>query len=111
MSDFIWSVVIGIVFVLLGILFAGIGLTIWKKRKIELLHEYHYDKVSEENKPAYCRLAGIGMLTIGTGLFVSGICTLFTLDLRSLIPMALGIVSGTAILISAAIRYNRSPKS
>lgn len=35
-----------------GIIFCLLGYLIWKKQKITLLHDYHYDKVSTEDKEA-----------------------------------------------------------
>ena len=73
MSDTIWFIIIGILFAALGVLFIWLGWQIWKKRKINLIISYHCDKVSEENKPAYCSLAGIGVFLMGIGFAFSGI--------------------------------------
>lgn len=107
MSDFIWFIVIGIILLSAGLVLAGFGLAIGKKQKIGLLHSYHYHKVTEENKPAFCRRAGTGILIIGAGLALSGICTALTGRLLSLVFIPAGLVIGLALLISAEIRYNR----
>lgn len=73
MSDDVWGIVLGVLLILLGILFIWLGLAIWKKQKIELIIRHHMDKVSDEDKQAYCRLCGIGVLIIGFGFVVSGI--------------------------------------
>ena len=44
------SIILGLVAISLIVL----GYLIWKKEKISLLHEYHYDKVLEEDKKAFC---------------------------------------------------------
>ena len=62
--------------------------------------------MSEENIPAYCRLAGIGVFVIGTGFVLSGICSVPVTSLPALIPMAAGLAAGIALLILAGIRYN-----
>ena len=75
MSDLIWFVMTGVLFVLLGTIFIMLGWQIWKKQKMDLIISYHSSKVSEENRQAYCTLAGSGVLVIGIGFLLSGICT------------------------------------
>ncbi|MGL5540451.1 MAG: DUF3784 domain-containing protein [Erysipelotrichaceae bacterium] len=57
---------------ILGFVFIGMGLVIWKKEKINLIHSYHYKKVSEQNKKAYTKGMGIGLITMGVGMLLSG---------------------------------------
>ena len=106
MSNFVWSLIIGIMFVILGVVFVWLGLAIWKKQRIDLVIRHHMDKVSEDNKQAYCKLFGIGMLISGIGFVVSGICMLFTIDLLSWIPMAVGLVIGILLMTVSIVRYN-----
>ncbi len=110
MSDSAWFIVIGAVLALTGAALCWLGAEIWLKHRIGLLHEYHYDKVSEENKPAFCRLAGIGVLVIGIGFVASGLAAALTGSLLGLIPMTAGIAAGTALLIAAIARYNRGSR-
>lgn len=65
MNDSVWFLVIGVLFLLLGIVFVGLGLAIWKKQKTDLMIHHHCDKVTEENKPAFCTLSGVGVFAIG----------------------------------------------
>lgn len=51
----IGSIILGLV----GIVFVILGYLIWKKEKISILHDYHYDKVSEVDKKAFCTLSGL----------------------------------------------------
>ena len=47
------SRIIGVVITgAIGILITVLGGLIWKKEKITILHDYHVDKVSVENKAA-----------------------------------------------------------
>lgn len=107
MGDTVWFIIIGVIFILLGVVFIWLGFNIWIKQRIDLIIRYHMDKVDEKNKPAFCRLLGIGLLVIGTGVIVSGICIMVTGVLLSFIPMACGIVLGTMIIFSSVIRYNK----
>ena len=106
MKDYIWFIAVSVLFLLLGILFIRLGLAIWKKQKMELVIRYHCDKVSEENKPTYCMLTGIGVFVIGIGLILSGICALFTQSVLIFIPLAAGLAAGLTLIIMAGIRYN-----
>ena len=107
MSDFIWFVFIAVLFMLLSLIFIGLGWQIWKKQKMNLIIGYHCGKVSEENKKAYCALAGIGVFVMGVGFGLSGICTAFFRYVAVFIPMTVGLLLGFALLISAGVRYNR----
>ena len=107
MTDAIWFILMGVLFVLLGILFIVLGWLIWKKQKMNLIIRYHCDKVREENKEAYCKLAGIGVLLMGLGFLLSGIFTVFFQSALTFIPMAAGLVIGITLLISAVVKYNR----
>ena len=107
MSDFAWMILVCVLFLALGCLFAALGWQIWKKRRLDLIIRWHCDKVKEEDKPAYCRRFGLGLLLTGIGFCLSGIGALFSPSARIFIPMTAGLVVGTALLISAVIRYNR----
>ena len=79
---------------------------IWKKEKISLLHSYHYDKVSEEDKKAFCTLSGAGILVMGVGLLLSGAALAFEMPALTLLGIGAGFVIGIALLIRAG-KYNK----
>ncbi len=95
-----------IIGILLGILFLYIGFLLWKKEKITLLHDYHYKHVADKDKPAFCRLSGIGVICIGIGSFLSGLLIAVTESAWSFIAFAAGFIAGLALLIHAGRRYN-----
>ena len=107
MNDFVWFVIIAVIFVLLSYVFIRIGLKIGKEQKTDLIISYHCDKVTEENKPAFCKRMGLGMTVIGAGFALSGICTVILQSAFAFIPMAAGLVLGIALFISAMIKNNR----
>ena len=106
MNDTVWFVAISVLFVLLGVVFIRLGLAIWKKQKMDLIIRHHCDKVSEENKPAYCTLAGIGVFVIGIGFILSGIGAALMKSALPFIPMTVGMAAGIALLVLAGRRYN-----
>lgn len=107
MSDFIWFVIIGVLFVVSGLVFIWLGWQIRKRQRMDLIISYHSDKVSEKNRQAYCALFGTGILIMGTGFILSGICTAFARSFLTFVPMAAGLVFGMALLVSAIMKYNR----
>jgi uncharacterized membrane protein len=100
-------IIASIIFGVVGITLIILGYLIWKKEKISLLHDYHYNKVSEENKKIFCTLSGMGVLIIGVGLILSAVFAVMTDSPQSMIPFAVGFVVGIVVLIYVGIRYNR----
>ena len=95
-----------------GIIIAVMGWLIWKKEKLSLMHDYHVNKVSAENKTAFCRLSGIGLtgiglIVIGIGLLISAVILFVTDSAYSFLCFAVFFVVGLAMLISAGAKYNR----
>ncbi len=91
---------------LFGLFFVYLGYLIWKKEKISLLHDYHYDKVKEEDKKSFCAMSGQGVLLIGLGFLVAGIVVAVADPKWGMVPVGIGLVLGIARLIHAGIRYN-----
>lgn len=90
-----------------GILITVLGWLIWKKEKINLMHDYHVNKVSVENKQAFCKLSGIGLVVIGLGLLISGIILGLTDSPFSFVCFAVCFIAGLVMLITAGRKYNR----
>ena len=90
-----------------GILALVLGYLIWAKEKISLLHDYHYSKVKEDDKKAFCRLSGIGVIAVGIGALVSAVLILITDSALSFIGFGIGFAVGIAMLIYAGRKYNR----
>lgn len=98
----IGSIILG----LIGIVFIVLGYMVWKKEKISLLHDYHYDKVSAADKKAFCTISGIGVVLVGIGLLITAIIIGITNSMWSFFAFAIGFVIGLIMLIYAGIRYN-----
>ena len=66
--------------------------------------------MKKEDIPAYSRQMGMGLIVIGTGIFMTG---LFSLVNSSLwwIPLVAGFVLGIIILYRAQKKYNGSVMS
>ena len=96
------AIIVGIV----GILCVVMGYLIWKKEKISLLHSYHYEYVSDEDKSAFCALMGGGILAIGTGLLITAMIFGITESVWSFLVFGIGFATGIALLVCADRRYN-----
>ena len=90
-----------------GMVLVVLGYLVWKKEKISLFHDYHYDKVSEENKKAFCTISGVGLILAGGGLLVTAVMLLLTNSVWSFIAFAVGFVVGVGMLMYAGSKYNR----
>lgn len=91
---------------IIGLLFIYMGYLLWRKEKISLLHAYHYGKVSETDKKAFCSLAGKGVFVKGVGILVSGVTACILDSGWSVIPLAIAFVVGLLMLIIAGLKYN-----
>lgn len=96
-----------VIFCVAGAIFVCTGFLIWKKEMISLLHGYHYDKVYVEDKHAFCRLSGIGVIVIGAGICISGVIVAVCESEYCFIPMAIGFLAGLATLVVAGFKYNQ----
>ena len=91
---------------LIGIVLLVIGGLVWRKDKITLLHDYHYDRVAEENTHAFCAISGWGLILMGIGLVGTAVLLGFTESIWSFLAMAAGFAAGIALLIYAGKKYN-----
>ena len=92
---------------IVGALCVIFGVLIRKKQMISLLHDYHYNKVTEENKATFCALVGWGLILMGAGLLASAVLLGFTESVLSFLAMAVGFIAGFGLIIYAGQKYNR----
>ena len=98
-----------IIYGMVGVLFIILGLLIWLKQKVSLIHDYHYRRVRTSDIPAYSRLMGIGMLVMGAGFCISGILSLFVKNgLTCTVTVTAFLVAGLLIFNKAQKKYNGS---
>ena len=89
-----------------GLILIVLGYLIWVKKKITLLHDYHYDKVKEEDKDVFCTLSGLGVFVLGVSFLVTAVIIAITESALSFIAMAVGFVVSITMLIYAGRKYN-----
>ena len=93
--------------IVIGALIVALGLLIWLKKMLKLLHAYHYKKVKEKDVPAYARMVGIALVLVGAGIAVTGVLDLLRVDLWW-VSLVVGIGAGIVLLIVAQKKYNGS---
>ena len=98
---------LSVIFGLLGLLFLVIGWMIWKKERMDLLHDYHRKHVSEEDKKRFCALCGMGVCVIGIGMLLTAVLFAVTGKLWSLFAFVGGFLVGIVMLIWTIGKYNR----
>ena len=84
-----------------------LGVLLWKKQRISILHDYHYKHVKKDDIPAYTRQMGIGLIIIGAGIIITGSLNLAYSSLWW-IPLAAGFVLGLIVIYMAQKKYNGS---
>lgn len=107
MGDYIWYIIVASLLLVLGIVFIVLGMQIWLKQKMNLIISHHCEKVKEENKKAYCRNFGIGMIVIGIGFLLSAVCIPLLKTLFSFIPLTAGLVLGIVLIVYSIAKYNK----
>ena len=96
-----------IVEALVGLLCVVLGVLLWKKQMLSILHDYHYKNVRQRDIPAYTKQVGIGLILIGAGIVITGILNLFYSPYWW-IPLAGGMILGLVVIYKAQKKYNGS---
>ncbi|MGN0686582.1 MAG: DUF3784 domain-containing protein [Oscillospiraceae bacterium] len=90
-----------------GITLLIFGYLIGIKKKIRLVHSYHYKRVAEQDKPAFCRGVGLGNAIIGLAALLVPVLTRLIGEDTALIIAAVAAVIALVIVFFTIIRYNR----
>ena len=87
-------------------MFFYLGFLLWKRERIDIIHDYHVKKVKERDKKAYTTIMGKAMIVIAIGLAVSGIIGVMTDSAKSRIPFGAAFILGLCMMLYAQIKYN-----
>ena len=97
-----------VILCLVGILLLGMGCFIGVKQRIELVHSYHYENVSEQDRPSFCKRVGLGNAVIGGAILaVPVLRPLLGETIAIAISGATAVIAGAAV-VRAILKYNRS---
>ena len=102
-----------IVAFLVGVICMIIGISN-TKGNISSLHEYHRDRVSEEDRVPFGKQVGTGTIIVGIGIMVFSVLSTVTLYTENNIFILIGtvlligsIIIGLTISFRAMIKYNK----
>lgn len=90
----------------MGLLFLILGLLIWKKQMINLIHSYHYPRVKAEDKEAYTEKMGKAMVVMSVGMFLTGITDFLTGTGYGWICFGVFFIAGLVLMIWTQYKYN-----
>lgn len=96
-----------LIMISLAMLFFILGFFVWKKEKINLVHSYHYTKVSEEDKKYYTEQIGKSLIVISIGLVLTGITEFITTSPYSWIFFSVFFVLAFIKMSKAQKKYNK----
>lgn len=103
MTEYITMLILGILLIPLGIMNI--------KGNIQSIHWYNRTRITEETRPKYGRLMGIGTVIIGGGLILSAVLNLLVkMNIAVLIGGAItltAVIVGIAFMLYAQIKYNK----
>ena len=102
-TEYIIMLVLGILLIPLGIMNI--------KGNISSIHWYNRTRITEETRPKYGKLMGIGTVVVSTGLIISAIINII-LDAEIAITISGGItlisvIVGVGFMLYAQIKYNK----
>lgn len=89
----------------LGLIFLALGYFIGIRKKVNLIHSYHYTKVKAEDIDAYASKMGEGVSLMGSGMIASGVIDQMLGD-YGWIALVLFILLGFVVITRAQYKYN-----
>lgn len=103
MVEYITMLILGILLIPLGVMNI--------RGNISSIHWYNRTRITEETRPKYGKLMGIGTVVISTGLIISAIINII-LDAEIAITVSGGItlisvIVGVGFMLYAQIKYNK----
>jgi len=107
MGDLVWLLAAGGLMLIVGLVMIVMGWKIRKHQNMQLIIQYHCERVKEEDKKAYCDGMGAGVIVIGAGIFLSGALAMVFTSLAVFLPMLVGLLVGIGVLAFTIARYNR----
>ena len=103
----------GVLVALIGIVLIALGLQM-RKGNLDSLHAYHTQRVKEEDKQAFGKHMGLGIIVtglcvIGFGgmIIASGMLNDIRIKIIGLGVFSLGLTAGMMLCVSALMKYNK----
>ncbi len=100
------NIVVLISLLLIGLIIIVMGLVLWKKQKISLMHSYHYKNVADEYVPVYTKWQGIALLLTGIATMAMGILIFLDFPLIGVIQLIVLYGLSVIIFVKTQLKYN-----
>lgn len=85
-----------------------------RKGNVSMIHSYHRNRVSEEDRLPFGKLVGTGMFVMGGAMILAGVLTFIARELQqnayeiaAYVVLIVGLLSGLGICFYAMIKYNK----
>ena len=91
--------------IIVGVICIAIGISN-RKGNLSLLHSYHKNNVSEEDRIPFGKLVGLGMIIVGAALAVYGGLSLVSAAAIGNAVLIVGLVVGLGLAFYAMKKYN-----
>ena len=90
----------------IGLPLCYMGWVIWKKEKIQLIHDYHTKRVTKKDQKAYAALMGKALLLIGAGTALTGVIDFLTDTSNGWLVFLACFCAGLIMILRAQKKYN-----
>ena len=91
---------------IVGVICIILGITNFKGN-VSTLHKYHRNRVTEEDRPIFGRLVGIGTIIIGVAFLLAAAVSYLGWSLAGTVILIIGLILGLGISFYAMIKYNK----
>ena len=90
----------------IGLPLCYMGWVIWKKEKIQLIHDYHTKRVTKKDQRAYAALMGKALLLIGAGTALTGVIDFLTVTPNGWPVFFACFCAGLIMILRAQKKHN-----
>lgn len=94
---------------LIGLALLRVGWLIWKRQRIDLIHEHHTHRVSAEDRPAFTAGMGRALMLIGAGCLLCGLINWLSGTWWGWAAFVTAFIAGCARMLRLGSRCSRRP--
>ena len=95
-----------IVLLIVGVVFVVVGVFIFRGN-IQLIHSYHWKRVTNETKSTFCKIHGFAVIVLGLSFIVTAVLKLFKVLKVAWIFTLVGLVVCLILIVFAQVKYNK----
>ena len=96
-----------IIMVGVGIILFFFGYMIAFRKKINLVHSYHYKRVADKDIDVFCKYVGYGNFVVGIGMITFPVIIAVFGETAALSVSGIFIVAGLVLSLYTIVKYNK----